>query len=189
MNARHLAISLCLIFAIVSCSVGLSGCGKDEGGAPLSIVPIPVAPVQCSVYDLGSGQSVMPNFNLITPAFDIALSTIDFPQVDEATPFAAFVGTPAEALVRNFGLSCTATFKASRAGNYKFTLTSDDGSAMYLNGIRVINNDGPHGMTAKSTTQALVKGSFQVRVDYFENQGPKGLTLLVTEPAIAPHPL
>src|SRR5690606_38958268 len=44
-------------------------------------------------------------------------------------------------------------------GNYQFRTTSDDGSQLYLNNVRIVNNDGLHGnVTVTSGNQNLQAG-------------------------------
>jgi len=61
------------------------------------------------------------------------------------------------------------------SGKYKFYTTSDDGSMLYVNGKRVVNNDGQHGMRTRSGRMTMKKGSVIVVVDYFQRGGGKGL--------------
>ncbi len=68
-------------------------------------------------------------------------------------------------------------------GKYKFRLSSDDGSKLYLDNALVIDDDGVHMMTDKSATLTLKQGNHPFRLQYF--QGPPvqiGLQLFVTEP-------
>jgi len=68
-------------------------------------------------------------------------------------------------------------------GKYKFRLSSDDGSKLFLDNNLVIDDDGVHMMTDKSATVTLTQGNHPFRLQYF--QGPPvqiGLQLFVTEP-------
>jgi len=62
---------------------------------------------------------------------------------------------------------------------YKFYLSSDDGSALYIDGILAINHDGLHGMTEKSTTMALSAGFHNIRIEFFEKTGGDELKLFI----------
>jgi hypothetical protein len=61
---------------------------------------------------------------------------------------------------------------------YAFTLTSDDGSRLYIGDTLVTDNDGLHGAEEKRGTIALAAGLHPVRVTYFNKTG--GLELQVT---------
>lgn len=56
-------------------------------------------------------------------------------------------------------------------GNYKFSLNSDDGSQLYIDGISVIDNDGLHAPILKSNTVNLSAGFHKIRCEYFERTG------------------
>ena len=68
-------------------------------------------------------------------------------------------------------------------GSYRFRLSSDDGSQLFLDDSLVIDNDGVHSMREKSAAIALKQGNHDFRLRYF--QGPAaelGLQLFVKEP-------
>ncbi|HEX7343308.1 MAG TPA: PA14 domain-containing protein, partial [bacterium] len=62
-----------------------------------------------------------------------------------------------------------------RDGIYRFYLTSDDGSALYIGREQVVNNDGIHGEWEESGEIALKAGYHPLRVVMFQKLG--GLTL------------
>lgn len=179
-----------LTLGLLFIAAGLSGCGTDPTAEQSSIVSgsTPLA-VACKVYDNGGATSLIPNFNALTPVTTVFASSMAFTAANDTDPVAAFAGSPASYLTHRFSMSCTVSYSATRDGAYKFSLTSDDGSNMYLSGIKVISNDGLHGATTKTTTQTLAKGSYAIRVDFFENDGPWSLALTVLEPAVAAYEL
>ena len=79
--------------------------------------------------------------------------------------------------VHDVGAKFTGYLYAPVEGNYKFTLTSDDGSRLTVNGSIVINNDGLHSFEQKSGTINLAAGFHPIRVDYFEAGGNHGCIL------------
>lgn len=76
-----------------------------------------------------------------------------------------------------FAAKFSGDLNVTKAGSYKIFLTSDDGSALYLNGKKVIDNDGLHGAVEKSVTLNLTKGSHDIEIRYFENKGSQTLKL------------
>ena len=58
----------------------------------------------------------------------------------------------------------------------EFTVGSDDGSALFVDGKVVIMNDGPHGVVTLSGKVKLTKGKHQVNLLYFNRSGGHGLT-------------
>ena len=56
-------------------------------------------------------------------------------------------------------------------GNYKFALTSDDGSRLYIDGIEVLMNDGLHSAKTIENTINLSAGFHKIKCEYFEKTG------------------
>jgi alpha-mannosidase len=74
--------------------------------------------------------------------------------------------------------------KAPFDGIYTFYLASDDGSALTVAEEPIIVHDGVHGATERTATIALAAGLHEIRVDYFQRLGGKGLTLGYSGPGI-----
>ena len=64
-----------------------------------------------------------------------------------------------------------------KAGKYSFRLSSDDGSMLYLDGKKLIDNDGVHPNTAKEASIELKPGMHPIRVNWFEKGGEETLAL------------
>ena len=62
---------------------------------------------------------------------------------------------------------------------YNFYLASDDGSSLYIDGNRVIDHDGLHGMTEKKGTMALAAGFHNIRIEFFEKTGGDDVKLFI----------
>jgi hypothetical protein len=62
---------------------------------------------------------------------------------------------------------------------YKLYLSSDDGSALYIDGALAIDNNGLHGMMEKSTTSALAAGFHSIRIEFFEKTGGDDVKLFI----------
>jgi alpha-L-fucosidase len=70
-----------------------------------------------------------------------------------------------------FGFRYHGYLNAPREGVYTFFIASDDGSNLYIDGQRVVNNDGLHSVEEKSGTVALAAGQHAITVDFFEKGG------------------
>lgn len=81
------------------------------------------------------------------------IDTFNFPGVDRKTRFCMILKS--EATVKN-------------SGCYELSLSSDDGSRLWINEIQVINNDGGHGMRTKKDTLFLEQGVHDVKLWYFQ---------------------
>lgn len=60
-------------------------------------------------------------------------------------------------------------------GDTRFFINSDDGSRLYINGELLITNGGLHGMQERSGTVNLDVGYHDVRIEFFNNDGPGGM--------------
>ena len=67
-------------------------------------------------------------------------------------------------------------------GEYAFSLTSDDGSRLWLDGRLLVDNDGLHGTLEKRGKQNLAKGMHEIRVEYFQAGGGATLCLQCAGP-------
>jgi putative component of toxin-antitoxin plasmid stabilization module len=77
----------------------------------------------------------------------------------------------------NFAVRWTGYFIAPKYSAYRFRLSSDDGSNLYMNNRRVINNDGLHGKRDRYGTVKLKRGQHALRMEYFEKGGGAGIYL------------
>lgn len=76
---------------------------------------------------------------------------------------------------RGFAVQFSGLIDIPQDGTYTFETTSDDGSRLLIDETLVVDNDGPHGMTAVSGTIRLKAGMYPIRVDYFNSKGGSGL--------------
>jgi putative heme-binding domain-containing protein len=83
-----------------------------------------------------------------------------------------------------FALRFTGAILVPKAGKYTFSIASDDGSRIYLDGKLLINNDGLHGMVEKHGTANLTAGSHDLIVTYFDNGGGDGLKVAWSGPGM-----
>lgn len=64
-------------------------------------------------------------------------------------------------------------------GVYRFTLGSDDGSRLWIDGHLLVDHDGLHAYSEKSGDDALEAGLHAIRVEYFERGGASWLRLFM----------
>ncbi len=60
---------------------------------------------------------------------------------------------------------------------YTFALTSDDGSALWIDGRMVVDHDGLHSAEPKVGQVALAKGAHRLVVGWFNKTGGAALSL------------
>ena len=109
------------------------------------------------------------------------------PSFDQETPAGFGVATSIDLsgfpAAQNFAVRYEAYLDIAAAGDYSFYTTSDDGSALYLSGLPVVNNDGLHGMQTRSGTVNLQPGRYPLRVEFFQRGGGQGLAVGYRTPA------
>lgn len=89
---------------------------------------------------------------------------------------------PAKDLKGQFGLVFDAEFTIPETGDYIFSLTSDDGSALIIDGETLIGNDGIHPAKTVNMKESLQAGLHTMQVQYFEASGNRSLALSVKGP-------
>ncbi|MBC8404269.1 MAG: chitobiase/beta-hexosaminidase C-terminal domain-containing protein [Planctomycetes bacterium] len=97
------------------------------------------------------------------------------------TGVAQSIGLPPGATNEYEGRIFDGYLTAPTTGLYRFSLTSDDGSRMWLDGRMLIDLDGLHGSETKEATAALSAGPHAVRIEYFNKTGGAALNLQMSE--------
>ena len=94
-------------------------------------------------------------------------------RIDPDVNFNWGLGSPApEVGVDNFSARWTRTVQIPAAGQYRFTLNSDDGARLFVDGELVINAWYDHGPSRTfAATRTLSAGSHELRVEYYERRG------------------
>ena len=69
-------------------------------------------------------------------------------------------------------------------GKYTFSLTSDEGSRLTIDGTRVVNNDGLYSASERSGSVKLSPGCHRIQVIYFEKSGSEQLTVQIAGPGL-----
>jgi fibronectin-binding autotransporter adhesin len=77
----------------------------------------------------------------------------------------------------NYYVRFTGLLTVSAAGDYTFGTRSDDGSNVFINGVRVVNNNFYQGMTTRVGTVNLAAGTHLIEVDYYQGGGGNGMML------------
>lgn len=83
-----------------------------------------------------------------------------------------------------YGIQYKAYLQIDTPGEYRFYLNSDDGSNLYIDGEKVVDNDGGHGNIERIGTVTLKAGRHEVRIDYHNQAGGAWLDLYYKGPGI-----
>jgi hypothetical protein len=124
------------------------------------------------IYHIKPGSRKLPNFSTLKPVGEIYTPYLCVPprSFDEGFP-----GVTDR--FEWFAIDYTARFWVSEPGVYRFALASDDGSILYIDGKKVIQNDKQHPVVEKAGSVNLKMGEHAIRVSYF--QGPRFQVALV----------
>ncbi|MEO0796763.1 MAG: PA14 domain-containing protein [Verrucomicrobiota bacterium] len=98
----------------------------------------------------------LPDFDLLTPEKVGSVSNFDLAPRTQND---------------NFGFVFEGKIDVPATGSWTFYTTSDDGSQLFINGTRVVNNDGLHGARERSGSISLNAGVHDIKVTYFEKGG------------------
>ncbi|MDX2017961.1 MAG: PA14 domain-containing protein [Planctomycetota bacterium] len=83
-----------------------------------------------------------------------------------------------------YGIRFRGTITVPQSGVWTFSTNSDDGSDLWINGTRVVNNDGLHGATTRTGTINLNAGDHEFEVRFFENGGSSNCTAFWSGPGV-----
>lgn len=83
-----------------------------------------------------------------------------------------------------FGLVFDGYIQIDTPGEYRFYTQSDDGSALYIDGKKVVDNDGDHGVKEASGSISLTAGKHAIKAEYFNANGGYWLDVFYEGPAI-----
>lgn len=123
-------------------------------------------------------------------------STGTFESLDDSAVVASFASPEFTGTVPNFTLQprtqddyfnfqFTGYLNIETEGTYYFSITSDDGSRLLLDGTLVADNDGRHGTrTVTSEALYLTAGPHHIEVQYFDDVGGHNLTVKYKGPGV-----
>ncbi|MBL7965554.1 MAG: alkaline phosphatase family protein [Prolixibacteraceae bacterium] len=77
----------------------------------------------------------------------------------------------------HFAVLFTSTLQIDQSAEYWFSMTSDDGSKLYIDNTLVINNDGSHSNQLKKGKILLSEGLHSIRLEYFDDSDGEYLEL------------
>jgi len=83
----------------------------------------------------------------------------------------------------NYAVKYETYLTITTAGTYTFQTRSDDGSALFLDGVRIVNNDGLHAAaTVTSAGQVLDAGIYKLDATFFERTGQNVMIVNMSGP-------
>ena len=96
----------------------------------------------------------------------------------EGDPAAPLLGVPFARTHEQFSTHCEGSLYVDAPGNATFVLVSDDGSELFLDGQRVVDNRGRHGLTPAAGAVALLPGPHALVIRYSQEGGGSAFGLV-----------
>jgi hypothetical protein len=126
-------------------------------------------------YYTVTGATALPDFDTLTPVgYGGTVSTLGY-----SSTSGACVGS---GISDNVGAVFEGWVTVPTTGSWLWSLTSDAGSQLWINGRLIVNHDGLHSYSEKTTTVYTEAGRHFIQVRYFEALGTCGLLLRWTPP-------
>jgi hypothetical protein len=89
----------------------------------------------------------------------------------------------------NFALQQKSFIQIAKEGKYTFSISSNDGSKLYIDDKLVVDNDGEHGAKELSGSISLNKGMHKIRAEYFQTGGGMALSVSYSSDEISYQPI
>ncbi len=156
------------------------GCtsGQKDAAATFGTTVVIPSGLRGRIYKIHKYAKGLPDFGRLKPIGTIYTSSLDVPARDFREGFPGVTKR-----FEGFAIDYAGRFWIAEPGLYRFALTSDDGSRLYIDGQLIIDNDGAHPPVTVEGKVELAGGIHRIRVSYF--QGPKWQVALVLKIAAA----
>jgi len=171
MKTGRALVPICCLLAVVAGSAS-AWVKKNPFG---STTPLPYS-LRGAVYHIAPWSPMLPNFERSQSVGFIYTYSLDVPTRDYEEGMPGVTDR-----IEWFAIDYEADFWINKPGKYRFTLTSDDGSRLEVDGKLVVDNDGVHQTLTIGGSVVLEAGSHHIHVSYF--QGPRDEVALVLEVA------
>ena len=130
------------------------------------------------VYHIRRNSEHLPKFEKLKPEGTIYTSSLNVPPRDFKSGFPGVTKR-----TEWFAIDYTGRFWIEKPALYRFSLTSDDGSRLYIDGQLVVDNDGLHVPQVRTASLELAGGVHDIRVSYFQGPGyTVALILMIAGP-------
>src|SRR5580704_948594 len=134
------------------------------------------------VYFIAPNSTRLPDFLRLRSLGTIYTTALNIPPQDFKQGFPGMTKR-----FEWFAIDYTGKFWVDKPGLYGFSLMSDDGARLYIDGREIIDNDGIHAPQDRAGSVELAGGIHRIRVSYF--QGPRFQVALVLQVAPPGEPL
>jgi len=118
----------------------------------------------------------------VTSMPDLAHVTPDLIGLDDVVSYADATAFSGLAQQTDFMARWKGGILITEGGSYTFTISSDDGSRLYIDGLEVISNDHSDSVESKSGTINLIAGLHSLVLIYYQNVGEASMTMEYSGP-------
>lgn len=119
-----------------------------------------------NVFQLPTNTQKLPNLDAMKAVDNVIVGNLDIPERSFSTGFPGV-----KDLFEWFAIRFKGQLIVPAATTCSFKLTADDGANLYIDGRKIVDNDGVHATASKMGDATLSAGHHDFRVDYF--QGPR----------------
>jgi hypothetical protein len=166
----------------MACALRLLSAQDDPPEVRFGTTVVIPTGLQGKVYHISEFATKLPKLDKKKPAGSIYTTSLNIPLQDFR---AGFPGVTKK--TEWFAIDYTGKFWIVKPGQYKFFLSSDDGSKLYIDDQVAIDNDGIHAILTKDCTLELTAGVHQIRVSYFQGPGTQLALILEIQAPFMPR--
>lgn len=134
-----------------------------------------LANINYQYYELEDMVDQLPNFDTLQVAKEGTTDSLMYRKLSERNEKVAYV--------------FTGELQVPKAGEYLFTVYSDDGSQLFIDENMLVDHDGKHNYQPKTGLVELSEGTHPFRLTYFNNNRGQGLTVMYEGPEMRKQPL
>ena len=124
------------------------------------------------LYYIPENTWQLPDFNKLTPVGRIYTNSLNIPEQSFEKGFPGVSDR-----FEYFAIDYKGEFYLKDSNLYCFSLGSDDGSKLFIDGNLIVNNDYQHSVKYETNYVILKKGIHEIEVQYF--QGPRNSVALI----------
>jgi hypothetical protein len=145
-------------------AVALAG-AQEEAVPTFGTTVVVPGGLQGAVYHIHRRSTHLPDFEKLKPVGMIYTSALNVPPQNFQVGFPGVTDR-----FEWFAIDYTGRFWIERPGLYRFEVTSDDGSKLYIDDHLVVDNDGEHAPQTRIAALTLEGGIHRIRVSYFQGR-------------------
>jgi hypothetical protein len=164
--------------------LALTATTTTEGSITWLTTPLPVSSMPTGVQPGLLGHLYPGDGNLMTGVPDFAQMTENSQEI--VTDVTNLGTLPSQILTDDYALLYTGYVDIAQTGVHSFTTTSDDGSILWIDGMKVVSNDGLHAASSSTGDIWLEAGAHSIELGFFEWYGDSILSVSGVDESGAP---